>query len=158
MRHPNLLSCAALAVALACSPAVPAAPPEGKGPQGKPGSASGRHGGGSGGWHEGKGGGPDKKGASAGELRRAGISFEVAHGYAQQYGAVGYQPLPPGIRKNLSRGKPLPPGIARKGVPPAVLARLPVYPGYGWSVIGSDLVLVALATGIVADVLIGVFD
>ena len=27
---------------------------------------------------------------------------------------VGAEPLPPGIRKNLARGKPLPPGLARQ--------------------------------------------
>ena len=27
---------------------------------------------------------------------------------------IGYKSLPPGIRKNLMRGKPLPPGIAKK--------------------------------------------
>ena len=71
---------------------------------------------------------------------------------------VGYAALPPGIRKNLARGKPLPPGIAKKRVPQPVLAQLPQYPGYEWQVAGSDLVLVALATAVVTEVLIGVFD
>src|SRR5687767_6483057 len=31
--------------------------------------------------------------------------------------------LPPGIAKNLARGKPLPPGIAKRAVPPALLAQ-----------------------------------
>ena len=66
--------------------------------------------------------------------------------------------LPPGIRKNLARGKPLPPGIAKKMVPGPMLRELPAYSGYEWRVYGSDLVLVALATGVVADVLAGVFD
>lgn len=65
---------------------------------------------------------------------------------------------PPGIRKNLARGKPLPPGIAKKMVPGPMLARLPAYPGYEWRIAGSDLVLVAIATAVVADVLLNVFD
>ena len=40
------------------------------------------------------------------------------------------QSLPPGIRKNLARGKPLPPGIAKKMVPGPMLRELPVYAGH----------------------------
>jgi hypothetical protein len=43
-------------------------------------------------------------------------------------------------------------------VPGQMLARLPAYPGYEWRVAGSDLVLVAVATAVVADILIDVFD
>jgi Ni/Co efflux regulator RcnB len=39
-----------------------------------------------------------------------------------------------------------------------MLARLPAYPGYEWRIAGSDLVLVAIATAVVADVLLNVFD
>ena len=71
---------------------------------------------------------------------------------------TGYKPLPPGIQKNLMRGKPLPPGIAKRGVPSGMLGRLPVHPGYEWLVVGRDLVLMATATAMVADVLHDVFD
>jgi Ni/Co efflux regulator RcnB len=43
-------------------------------------------------------------------------------------------------------------------VPGPMLARLPVHPGYEWRVAGSDLILVAIATAVVADVLTGVFN
>jgi Ni/Co efflux regulator RcnB len=33
-----------------------------------------------------------------------------------------------------------------------------VHPGYEWRVAGSDLILVAIATAVVADVLTGVFN
>jgi hypothetical protein len=46
------------------------------------------------------------------------------------YGLTGYDSLP-GIAKNLARGKPLPPGIAKKTVPASMLG-LPSYPGYEW--------------------------
>ena len=100
----------------------------------------------------------DSSGSVSVTLSTAGISISTARGYAVQAGATGYGSLPPGIRKNLARGKPMPPGIAKKMVPGAMLARLPVHPGYEWRVAGSDLILVAIATSVVADVLSGVFD
>ena len=91
-------------------------------------------------------------------LIHASISVTEARRIALEYRQTGYTALPPGIRKNLARGKPLPPGIARKMVPSPVLTRLPRYEGYEWSVAGSDLVLIAIATGVIADVLIDVFS
>jgi hypothetical protein len=86
-----------------------------------------------------------------------GISFEQARRIALEVGASGYQPLPPGIRKNLARGKPLPPGIAKRYAPAAMISRLPAHPGHEWRVVGTDLVLVAIATAVVVDILIDVF-
>lgn len=43
------------------------------------------------------------------------ISYAVARQLAVNLGLTGYQSLPPGIAKNLARGKPLPPGIAKNG-------------------------------------------
>lgn len=63
------------------------------------------------------------------------------------------QALPPGIARNLARGKPLPPGIAKRGLPPDLLARLPRYDGYDYYMVGSDVVLMAIATGIIVDIL-----
>ena len=56
----------------------------------------------------------DSDGSVSVTLSTAGISISTARGYAVQAGATGYGSLPPGIRKNLARGKPMPPGIARK--------------------------------------------
>ena len=72
------------------------------------------------------------------------ISYNVARQYAVRYGLTGY--------------KSLPPGIARKSVPPSMLNQLPYYPGYEWQVIGDNLVLIALSTAIVTAVINGVFD
>lgn len=153
-----------------------AAPPEGKGKpdnagQGQGngkgnsngnGKGNGNKGGGSGKGNSGNGNSSKGSGSDSGDvnvsLRHAGITISTARGYAQEYGLSGYGSLPPGIRKNLARGKPLPPGIAKKMVPGPMLARLPVYPGYEWRVAGSDLILVAVATAVVADVLFDVFD
>ena len=86
------------------------------------------------------------------------ISYATARQLAVNYGLTGYKSLPPGIAKNLARGKPLPPGIAKKAVPGSMLNQLPYYPGYEWEVIGDNLVLIALSTAIVTSVINGVFD
>lgn len=65
--------------------------------------------------------------------------------------------LPPGIQKNLARGKPLPPGIAKK-FDNRLIGKLPHYDGYEWKQAGTDVVLVAIATGIVYEVLRNVLD
>ncbi|MBF8648551.1 anti-virulence regulator CigR family protein [Pseudomonas pudica] len=65
--------------------------------------------------------------------------------------------LPPGIQKNLARGKPLPPGIAKK-LDGRLLGQLPRYDGYEWMQAGADLILVAVATGIIYEVLHGALD
>ncbi len=91
-----------------------------------------------------------------------GISLTLTYGDARKLalgsGLTGYSTLPPGIAKNLVRGKPLPPGIAKKAVPAAMLSQLPHYPGYEWRIAGNDLVLIALSTAIVTEIINNVFD
>jgi hypothetical protein len=100
-----------------------------------------------------KGGGPPDRGGavliSSGERG-------LIHDYFRlnPYPAQG---LPPGIAKNLARGKPLPPGIAKRYLPPGLLGQLPPRPGYEWVAVGRDVVLIAIATGIVIDILSDVF-
>ena len=67
------------------------------------------------------------------------------------------QSLPPGIRKNLARGKPLPPGIAKR-FDSRLLGKLPHYDGYEWRQVGTDVVLVALASGLIYEILDNVLD
>lgn len=100
----------------------------------------------------------ERQGADGGSQFSVSIRYEQARNLAVQGGYTGYKPLPPGIRKNLARGKPLPPGIVKKAAPPALLRQLPQRPGYEWQVCGTDLVLVAVGTLIVAEVLKSVFD
>lgn len=92
------------------------------------------------------------------DLVYAGITAALAREYALDFGLGGYSTLPPGIRKNLARGKPLPPGIAKKMVPGSLLGRLPRYPGYEWRIAGTDLILISVATAVIADILYDVFD
>ena len=146
------------ALLVASFPAA-SAPPEGKG-KGNPAkeqkqnkAANKDHG--PGGKHD-RDRGRDRDSAEA--LVSAAIGFDVARRIALDNKYTGYSALPPGIRKNLARGKPIPPGIAKKAVPGPMLSKLPRYPGYEWQVYGSDLVLVATATAVIADVLFDVFD
>ncbi len=140
---PKLFLAIFMTTQLAGAPAM-AAPPEGKG---KPGKAQ---------KHDTRENTSDSH--DGGVLITASITFDQARRLAVSNNYTGYSALPPGIRKNLGRGKPLPPGIAKKAVPGPLLAQLPRHPGYEWQVCGSDLVLVAVATAIIADVLTGVFD
>lgn len=63
------------------------------------------------------------------------------------------QGVPPGIAKNLARGKPLPPGIAKRFLPQGLRAQLPPRPGYEWLAVDRDILLVAAATAVIVDVL-----
>ena len=64
--------------------------------------------------------------------------------------------LPPGIAKNLLRGKPLPPGIAKVFLPSDLMSQLPAYPGYEYLVAGKDVLLVNSTTNVVSDILTNV--
>lgn len=62
--------------------------------------------------------------------------------------------LPPGIAKNLARGKPLPPGIAKQFLPDSLLNSLPpVIDGHERIIVGGKILLVEIATQVVRDVL-----
>jgi len=68
--------------------------------------------------------------------------------------------LPPGIEKNLARGKSLPPGIAKQYLPPDLLRWLPPPArGMEYVVVAGKLLLVEIATQVIHDVLMeAVFD
>ncbi|MCP1511865.1 MULTISPECIES: anti-virulence regulator CigR family protein [Pseudomonas] len=100
---------------------------------------------------------PKGKGASGAHgpsVDRSGV-LNVLGGY-RDYWRPG-PALPPGIQKNLARGKPLPPGIAKK-LDGRLLGQLPHYDGYEWQQAGTDLILVAIASGIIYEVLNGAFN
>jgi hypothetical protein len=63
--------------------------------------------------------------------------------------------LPPGIAKNVARGKPLPPGIAKRACPAGLVALAPREPGVTYYIVGDRVV--ALRDGIVIDFLMDVF-
>ncbi|VTP14758.1 hypothetical protein PUATCC27989T_02624 [Phytobacter ursingii] len=153
-------SSAALAVFLACSlvsiPAV-ANPGNGNG-QGNGGGQgnSGNHG--NSGSHSDNGNHQHKSAKQKeGNDISVNVSYDRVRALAVNYGLTGYDSLPPGIAKNVARGKALPPGIAKKTVPASMLGQLPSYPGYEWRIVGDDLVLVALSTAVVTAMINGVF-
>ena len=61
--------------------------------------------------------------------------------------------LPPGIAKKLDRGGTLPPGIAKRYLPDDLELELPPPPhGYERTIVGSDVLLVEIDTGRIADI------
>jgi hypothetical protein len=66
----------------------------------------------------------------------------------------GRKSLPPGIAKNLQRGKPLPPGIAKQVLPSGLIGLLPPPPhGFERVAIDGKVLLVEIATQVIHDVL-----
>jgi hypothetical protein len=138
----GVLSCALL-LTTGLPTAALADPPQGKG----------KHGG---------GGGRDRDDDGSNAAVEIGLGIAMAvftdqdrsmiGGYFEEHG-YGAQRLPPGIAKNLARGKPLPPGIAKKMLPGDLVAGLPRRPGYDYVMAGSDVLLVEAATHVVADIL-----
>ena len=65
--------------------------------------------------------------------------------------------LPPGIAKNLARGKPLPPGIAKQVLPHGLIALLPP-PSHGYEriIVDGKVLLVEVATHVIHDILVDV--
>ena len=66
----------------------------------------------------------------------------------------GLSALPPGIARNLARGKPLPPGIAKQVLPAALRSVLPPAPtGHERIIVAGKILLVAIATQVIVDVI-----
>jgi len=69
-------------------------------------------------------------------------------------GKGGRDGLPPGIAKNLARGKSLPPGIAKQYLPDGLQRELPTPPtGYERIIVDGRILLVEIATQVIHDVL-----
>jgi len=65
--------------------------------------------------------------------------------------------LPPGIARNLARGKALPPGIAKQHLPDGLISALPAPPrGYERVVVDGRVLLVEVATQVIHDVLVDI--
>lgn len=66
----------------------------------------------------------------------------------------GRQGLPPGIAKNLERGKALPPGLQTATLPASLETNLPPAPdGYERVIVDAKILLVETATRLIADVI-----
>lgn len=64
--------------------------------------------------------------------------------------------LPPGLEKQVQRNGALPPGLQKRGLPEDLAGRLPRRgDAYERVIVGDDVVLILIATGIVLDILEG---
>lgn len=95
------------------------------------------------------GGGPGGSGSATVVTR---TDVDVIRTYFVDH-PVGTSALPPGIAKNLARGKPLPPGIAKKMAPIELRQRVPVCMN-GWECIlaGADMLILDAVHGTIADI------
>ena len=76
------------------------------------------------------------------------------HGAPQMSKKKGKKGLPPGIARNLLRGKPLPPGIAKQVLPTGLITLLPPPPhGFERIELAGRILLVEIATQVIHDVL-----
>ena len=74
--------------------------------------------------------------------------------YYRQHKMHQYKPLPPGVRFRIGHRRPA--NVRYYDVPPVLLKRLPPHPGYRYYMAGNDIILVAIATGIIVDILVNV--
>jgi len=111
--------------------------------------------GGGGGKHGGGDVGVTAEVSLAGITLSAELSTQIRSFYASRP-ASNVESLPPGIRRNLARGKPLPPGIAKRSAPPELSSRVHLRDGYELVEVGVDVFLVEVATNMVHDVLMDV--
>jgi Ni/Co efflux regulator RcnB len=76
---------------------------------------------------------------------------------SQKRGKAKRGGLPPGIARNLARGKSLPPGIAKQYLPQELQRALPAAPaGYDRIIVDGKILLVEVATQVIHDVLMDV--
>lgn len=81
-------------------------------------------------------------------------AYYETHGSVHGNGKRKHKDLPPGIARNLARGKRLPPGIAKQALPYNLRRELPPpRDGYERIVVAGKVLLVELATQVVRDVL-----
>ncbi|MBI6851346.1 RcnB family protein [Pseudomonas cichorii] len=81
---------------------------------------------------------------------------QVRQTFQQHRDVIGRgQPLPPGV--HIVKGKPLPRGYGKR-LDARSLQYLPRYDGYEWRRMGTDVVLIAVGTGIVYAILDGVLN
>lgn len=99
---------------------------------------------------QGRGGPPGQ-----GNQRFAAQETQMIQGWVVANPAYVARPLPPGQMRQLARGRPLPPGLQRQALPPTLIAQLPPRPGYEYVAIGTSIALIAIGTGVVADILSG---
>ena len=91
-------------------------------------------------------------------VRAGGVNVTVQQTIREYYAGKPKKAraLPPGAVRNYARGKRLPPGIAKQALPPDLERRLRPPSGHQYLLVDSDVLLIAVSTGIVVDILIDV--
>ena len=167
MKLPNRFVAGLGILMISASPLLQAAPPDqrGGGHEDHPGSQQPgpqTRGGGKGhGNDQGNQGNQGKPGNPGHQQSRGGNGppqdfGQVRQTFQQHRDLIGRgQPLPPGV--HIAKGKPLPPGCGKR-LDRRALQNLPHYDGYEWRRLGTDVVLIAVGTGIVYAILDGVLN
>ncbi len=70
-------------------------------------------------------------------------------------GLAKRQQLPPGLQKHIQRTGRLPPGLEKRGLPSDLRGLLPRRTGQNYRVVGNDIMLIEIATGLILDVMVG---
>ncbi len=65
------------------------------------------------------------------------------------------RPLSPGLQKHIDRTGRLPPGLEKRRLPSGLLGQLPPRTGQDYRVVGNDIVLIEIATGLILDIIQG---
>ncbi|WP_407313996.1 anti-virulence regulator CigR family protein [Pseudomonas sp. nanlin1] len=103
--------------------------------------------------------GPQKRPAGNNHAQRGGPPQDFGpvrntiHEHRADFGRGN--PPPPDV--HIAKGHPLPPGYGKR-LDARALGHLPHYPGYEWRRVGTDVVLIALGTGLVYEILSGVLN
>ncbi|MFJ4144847.1 anti-virulence regulator CigR family protein [Pseudomonas sp. NPDC089734] len=155
MKLPNRFVAGLGILLISASPLLQAAPPDqrddhdnrgGQHQQQGPGGSNDR-GHGNQGHQDNRGGGGNRPPQDFGQVRQT---------FQQHRDVIGRgQPLPPGV--HIVKGKPLPRGYGKR-LDSRSLQYLPRYDGYEWRRLGTDVVLIAVGTGIVYAILDGVLN
>ncbi|WP_439884993.1 anti-virulence regulator CigR family protein [Pseudomonas syringae] len=157
MKLPNRIITGLGILMISASPLLQAAPPDQRGndpDDNRGGHQQGpRDNDGPGNRGNGKGPGPTHQDNRGGPPQDFGPVRET---FQQHRDVIGRgQPLPPGI--HIAKGRPLPPGYGKR-LDRRSLQYLPHYEGYEWRRLGTDVVLIAVGTGIVYAILDGVLN
>lgn len=157
MKLPKLLIAGVGILMVGVTPLLQAAP----GPDDQHQERGGQQQGPQGGQHDQRGPGGDHGNQAGQQANRGGgrppQDFGPVRQTIQQHREVFARGNPPPPNVHIERGHPLPHGYGRR-LDSRALEQLPRYDGYEWRRVGTDVVLVAIGTGLVYEILDNVLN